>query len=307
MKYSIDRSKHHFSFSSKTTPVVEINSGDEVVFKTLDAHNCTVPEEGQDVNFPDLDLREANPITGPVEIRQAESGDILKVSICRIKLDTRGFVPARKEMGSIQGLVPENLARNLKIRDDLLYFSDEIKIPINPMIGTIGVAPKDKDMPSVSPGEHGGNMDNNDIRAGSIVYFPVFVKGALLSIGDVHASMGDGEVTSGGVDINSEVTVKIELIKGMKINRPIIETDDHFVVTSNAPDFYQANRIATLEMIDLLMKGLGVTKIKAYWLISICGDLKVSQACDCPLDLTLRLSFPKNKKLLKWKNIFGKT
>jgi len=303
MKYLIKSDDYSFSFNKSKAPLAEIESGDVVVFETIDAHNKTVPG-GKDVTFPDLDLSASNPITGPITVKNSEPGDILKIKIKKIKLGSNGFVPARKKMGCIKGLVPKNTARNIPVKNNLLYFSEKIIIPVRPMIGTIGVAPKEGEIFSVHPGIHGGNMDNNDVKVGSTLYLPVFVKGAFLSVGDVHAAMGDGELTSGGVDIDSEVTLKIELIKNREINYPVIETDDSFITTSNARDFYEANRLATLEMINLLKKGLGVSEIEAYWLISMYGDLKISQAASCPVDLTLRLSFPKLKGFLVWNKIF---
>ncbi len=297
MLHIIDRDKYNFLFSESIKPVLMAGAGDEIIFQTRDAHNGTVPD-GADVVFPDVELKDCNPVTGPVYIKNARPGDILIVEVKEIILNPRGFVPSGKEIGIIHGLATGNLARNLKVENGLIDFSEEIKIPIRPMIGTIGVAPAGEEIFSSHIGVHGGNMDNNDVKEGSKIYFPVFVEGALLSMGDVHASMGDGELTSGGVDICSEVLVQIDLIKDKKINRPVIETGSSIIVTSNAVDFYEANKLATLEMINLLMGLLEINKIEAYWLISICGDLKISQAFDCEIGLSLRLSFPKIGRLL---------
>ena len=305
MRHIVNRNKYNFVFSKSITPVLEVKNGDEITFYTKDALNGTVPH-GEDVVLPDIDLKKANPITGPIYIKDAKPGDVLLVKIKEIKVNSLGYVVSNKSMGVVKGLVSKNLARNMKIENGLIHFSKNIKIPISPMIGTIGVAPLEGEIFSVYVGVHGGNMDNNDIKVGSIIYFPVFVKGALLSVGDVHASMGDGELTSGGVDTCAEVILEVGLIKDKKINRPIIETESSFVVTSNALDFYEANRLATLEMINLLKKSLNIKTVEAYYLVSICGDLKISQASDCPIGLTLRLAFPKNKMLLDRKKIFSK-
>lgn len=303
MKYILDRDKYNFKFSKNIEPVLTVNSKDTVVFKTRDAHNQTVPK-GREVIFPNIDLKEANPINGPVYINNATMGDILAVKIKKIELGQKGFVPARNNMGSVKGITSENLARNMEIVDDFIIFSEKIKMPIRPMVGTIGVAPFDEDVYSAFVGMHGGNMDNNDIREGSIIYFPVFANGALLSVGDVHASMGDGELTSGGMDIQAEVHIGIELIKDKQLSSPLIETKDSFIVTGYDMDFYKANESATKEMIKLLKRTLNITNVEAFWLISICGDLKISQACDCPVGLTLRLAFPKISQLLSRENIF---
>ena len=303
MKYILDRDKYNFKFSKNIEPVLTVSSKDTVVFKTRDAHNQTVPK-GRDVIFPNIDLKEANPINGPVYVNNAVPGDILAVKIKKIELSQKGFVPARNNMGSVKAVTSENLARNMEIVDDFIIFSEKIKIPIRPMVGTIGVAPFSDDVYSAFVGVHGGNMDNNDIRKGSIIYFPVFVNGALLSVGDVHASMGDGELTSGGMDTQAEVHAEIELIKGKSLSSPLIETKDSFIVTSYDIDFYKANESATNEMIKLLKRAFSITNVEAFWLISLCGDLKISQACDCPVGLTLRLAFPKISQLLSRENIF---
>ena len=297
MPHIIDRDKYNFLFSKSIKPVLVAGAGDEIIFQTRDAHNGTVPD-GVDVVFPDLELKDCNPVTGPVYVKNACPGDTLVVEVKDITLDPQGFVPSRKEMGIIHGLATGNLARNLKIENGLIDFSEEIKIPIRPMIGTIGVAPASEEIFSSRIGVHGGNMDNNDVKKGSKIYFPVFAEGALLSMGDVHASMGDGELTSGGIDICGEVLVQIDLIKDKRINRPLIETDSSVIVTGNAIDFYEANKLVTLEMINLLTGLLEINKIEAYWLISICGDLKISQAFNCEIGLSLRLSFPKIGRLM---------
>ncbi len=296
MKHIINKDKYNFLFSKSIEPAAFANAKDDVVFHTRDAHNETVPS-GRDVVFPDMELKDCNPVTGPVFIKNAMPGDILAVEIKKIKLAPQGFVPSRKDMGIIHGIPPGNLARNLNISNNLIDFSEEIKIPVRSMVGTIGVAPPADAIYSSMIGVHGGNMDNNDVRAGSIVYFPVFAEGALLSMGDVHASMGDGELTSGGIDIGAEVSVAVDIIKNKTIKRPLIETDDFIIVTSNAMDFYEANRIAVREMMDLLCKIYEISKVEAYWLISICGDLKISQAFDCEIGLSLRLSIPKLGRL----------
>ncbi len=302
MRHSITSDHYNFLFSSDTKPVLAVDSGDEIVFHTRDAHNQTVPD-GLDVQFPDIDLKDCNPVTGPVYVRDAEPTDILLVTIKEIKLDSKGFVPSRQDMGILKNMVSGNLARNIAVKDGIIHFSEEIKIPVRPMIGTIGVAPQ-KEIFSSCIGDHGGNMDNNDVKAGAKLYFPVFTKGALLSLGDVHASMGDGELTSGGIDINSEVLVQVTLIKDKQIARPVIETEDAVITTSSAIDFYEANKTVTLEMIDLLTRVLEIKPLEAYWLISITGDLKISQAFNAPIGLSLRLSFPKIGKLQNMDGIF---
>jgi len=303
MVTKLTREKINFTFSKTLRPIAAVKLGEKVIFETQDALCGTAPK-GRNEIFPDPDLSRVNPVTGPVEIKGANQGDTLVVKVEDIKLANYGSIQAFRNMGPIPGLINENRTRTIEIKDGLASFNDTIKLPINPMIGTIGVAPAEGEIPAAYPGPHGGNMDNNEVRPGAIVYFPIFVDGALFALGDVHATMGDGELPGAGIDICADVTVTFDILKGKRIERPIIETEKAYSVTSNASTFHEASRIATEEMIKLLQKGLGVDRLEAFWLIGAAGNLMISQACNGPIDITLRLVFPKLKQQLKWKNIF---
>lgn len=298
-----------FEFKKEQISEISINSGDEVIFHTKDAHNGTVPEGevGSNVVFPDLDLKTANPVTGPVFVKDAKAGDVLKITVLDIKLAEKGYVVARPNWGTIYNIVKENTARIVGIRNNILIFSEKIQIPIRPMIGALGVFPEHGIGYSALPGTYGGNIDQNDIKVGSVVYFPVFVDGAGFGLGDVHASMGDGELSSGAVDICAEIKVKIEVFKRKyDIKRPIIETENEIIVTGNAPEFHDAKKIVVREMINLLMYGLDISEIDAYLLITLVGDIRIGQVCDSGeglIDNTLRLAFPKYHNFLNWNKL----
>lgn len=299
----VTRGQVHFSFSKGVEPVARVMPGEEVILETQDALCGTAPR-GRNEIFPDPDLLRVNPVTGPLEIERVGVGDTLVVKIENIELASYGSIQAFRDIGPIPGLVDENRTRTIGIKEGFSVFDNNIRLPIKPMVGTIGVAPAEGEIPSVHPGPHGGNMDNNEIRPGAKIYFPVFVDGALFSLGDVHANMGDGELPGAGVDICADVTVTFDILKGKHIKRPIIETEKAYVVTSNAPNFNEASRIATEEMIRLLQAGLGVDPLEAFWLIGAAGNLVTCQACNGPIDLTLRLDFPKLEGQLEWKDIF---
>jgi amidase len=161
------------------------------------------------------------------------------------------------------------------------------------MVGVIGVAPAGEAVHTFYPGPHGGNMDCNLIKEGSKVYLPVSVPGALLSIGDVHASMGDGELTGGGIDISAEVAVRVDLLKGRSWKRPWVETKDSWATCSNAPDLAEAIRIATSDMATFLADKLGITREEAFILIGTRGDVKVGQAAQLKMDVTVCLEMLK--------------
>jgi len=122
---------------------------------------------------------------------------------------------------------------------------------------------------------------------------PVFVDGALVYIGDVHARMGDAEATGTGVEICAQVKVRVDLAKDVRINYPYIETDEFLITTGTGGEFYKAARIAVDEMIKRLVELKGISQEEAYMLISIAGDVRLNQACNSPIDISVRVEFPK--------------
>jgi amidase len=253
-------------------------------------------------------MKRANPVTGPVFIRGAKQGQVLRVTIIDIKLAEKGYVVARPLWGTFHNLVVRNTARIVGVQDGMITFSDTLTFPVRPMIGALGVIPAAGIGSSALPGAYGGNMDHNDIRAGSTVHFPIFVDGAGFGLGDVHASMGDGELSSGAIDICAEVRVRLEVAERKHdLRSPIIENEKEFIVTSNAPTFEDAKKMAVREMMDLLQYGLEVSETEAYLLVTLAGDLRIGQVCDSGegiIDNTLRLAFPKYAGSLHWKSLF---
>jgi amidase len=182
----------------------------------------------------------------------------------------------------------------LDIVDGMVVFKDHLRFPVRPMVGVIGTAPAGEGVGTDRPGPHGGNMDHNDIRVGARVHLPVFVPGALLGIGDVHASMGDGEISITALEVCGEVTVRVDLVKGEDIARPWIEFPDCWIATGDGPLISDAIRVACEEMVRLLRRHLGLSVDDAYLLLSIRGDVKVSQCADpSVLPATARVVMPR--------------
>src|SRR5436305_1894668 len=152
--------------------------------------------------------------------------------------------------------------------------------PARPMVGVIGTAPAGGEVLTAVPGPQGSNLDCNLVRAGARVHLPVHVEGALLALGDVHASMGDAEVSGTGVEINAEVTARVDLLPGAAHERPWIEVDGLVAATASAPTLEAAVSLATDGLLTLLVERLGVTRTEAFLLISAYGDVRIGQACD---------------------------
>jgi len=274
----IRRDQIVYSMDKRHPPVATIDPGTELCFETWDARTGTIQREDQLLIAPHP--KGPNPATGPVAIRGAEPGDTLVVEILDIRLDARGFTGIRPQQGVLGHLIRQYRTRILEIRDGMVVFNDRIRFPVRPMVGVIGTAPDAEGVGNLSPGRHGGNMDHNDVRVGARVHLPVFVPGGLLAVGDIHASMGDGEVSITALEICGEVTVRVDLLKGEGIRRPWIEFPDCWIATGDGPELAGAVRVACEEMVGLLQRHLGLSAEDAYMLLSIRGDVKVSQCAE---------------------------
>jgi len=292
MTHRISKAHIVYSFDRTHPAVLEIDPGDTVVMETYDARTGTVRTEQDLLDRPHP--KGANPATGPIFVRGAAPEDSLAVEILKVELADRGFIGAKVGQGVLGHRVAEYVTKIVPVRDGQILFSDTIRFPARPMVGVIGTAPAGAPVDTGRPGPHGGNMDNNDVRAGATVYLPVNVPGALFGLGDVHASMGDGEISITGIEICAEVTVRIHLIKGERVSRPWIETSDSWISTSDADDLRTAVRIACEEMAELLDRKLDLSLTDAFMLISARGDVRISQACEpSGIPVTARVVMPK--------------
>jgi amidase len=161
------------------------------------------------------------------------------------------------------------------------------------MIGVMATAPAGDPIGTAYCGRHGGNMDNNMIRIGTRVHLPVRVPGAGFYVGDVHASMGDGEVCGTGVEIGARVHLRLTLEKGKARDWPWMETQDLLIQAASAKTYEEASEIAVREMMGLLGERLGLSPPDAFMLVSAIGDVRVNQACRSPIDVSVRVEVPK--------------
>lgn len=293
-------SKHVvFCFDCRDSPVVTIEPPENLLVETLDTR-CGELRTEQDVfrTTPDFSslIPKSNPATGPIEVKGAQPGDAVVVRIEDILLDKRGFVLIKPNCGIIDDMVSDPVAKILPVEDGYVHFSHGIRLQIRPMVGVMGTAPQHGTPATEKVGKWGGNIDNKRITKGAQVFLPVFVDGALLYMGDVHARMGDAEATGTGVEIGAKVRVRIDLVKNAHINYPYIETDELMVTMGTGSGFYKAARIAVEEMISRLVEREGISHQEAYMLISIAGDVRLNQACNSPMvDFSVRVEFPKKE------------
>jgi acetamidase/formamidase len=226
-----------------------------------------------------------HPMTGPIYIDGAQPGDTLEVRIVAIEFLHNFGVNAFSPGG---GVLPDDFPyASLKMfrwaaGADRVEFGPGITLPLAPFFGSIGVAPPPLvgRISSRPPGWHGGNLDNKDLIAGTILYLPVHVPGALLSIGDGHARQGDGEVTGTALETSLRGTVELRVLKGQKLRWPRAETPTHFIAMGLNEDLDEATRLAVREMVDFLVAEKKMSRDDAYMLCSLAADLHVTQAVD---------------------------
>ncbi len=235
-------------------------------------------------------------LTGPVYVEGAEPGDVLEVKILAIDLaidygynGCSGFVPANCDRSVKQKIF------QLNKKTMTAEFMPGIVIPLKPFFGSVGVAPSPElgRVSSNPPGKHAGNLDNKELVAGSTLYIPVFVPGALFEVGDGHAAQGDGEVDQTAIETSLRGRIQLTVRKGMKLTWPRAETATDFISMATDPDLTKATTMAIQEMIDFLVANKGLTKHQAYQLVSIAGNVAVTQLVDKP-NLGVHVKLPKN-------------
>lgn len=267
-----------FAMSADNLPAEHIKSGETVTFVTKDCFNNQFEDENAVLESLDWDA--INPATGPVYVENAMPGDVLKIMIEDIRVADCGTMAAIPDNGVLGAYVGSGTLKRIPVRDNTACFNDQIRIPCEPMIGVIGVAPKTGVIPCGEPGSHGGNMDNTRIRAGAVLYLPVFHEGALLAIGDVHACMGDGEIMVSGLEIPAQVTVNVEVLKGISISNPMLEDEEACYTIASDTDIEQAVLTVTKTMAEIVMEQLGMTFEEAGMLLSAAGNLQFCQVVD---------------------------
>jgi acetamidase/formamidase len=235
-------------------------------------------------------------LTGPVYVEGAEPGDVLEVKVLSIDL------PLDYGYNGCNGFLPENCDRSVQSRILTLdrktmtaEYAPGIVIPLKPFFGSMGVAPAPElgRVSSNPPSRHAGNLDNRELVAGSTLYIPVFVRGALFEVGDGHAAQGDGEVDQTAIETSLRGRIQLTVRKDMKLTWPRAETATDYISMGADPDLAVATKIAIQEMIDFLAETKKLTKHQAYQVVSIAGHVAMTQLVDKP-NLGVHVRLPKS-------------
>ena len=290
MTTTISRERVFFAFSPHLKAIAEIEQGEEVLLQT---HDCF---EGQIQLTSDLvdalDWSHVNPATGPLYIKGAKPGDVLRIDLLEIQVGEQSSMVTIPGEGALGDMITEMETAILKREGDEVVFKGRIRVPTRPMIGVIGVAPTVDEVPTGTPGPHGGNMDCTLISAGNSVYFTVGVEGALFGAGDLHAAMGDGEIVVCGAETPGAVRFTAKVVDMNGLPTPFVETKDLVATIFSAPTVDEAVSGAIHRMAQFLTEIARLPLNDAGMLMSLVGQLKFCQVVD-PLK-TVRFEFPKS-------------
>src|SRR6056297_3522557 len=285
----IKRDKYILEMSKTHTPVEKIKSGESIIFECLDCYGNQITKENQ--NFDEIDWSFNNPSTGPLYIEGAEAGDIVKIEILDIRVEDKGVMTSRPGAGALSKKWNKLECSIIPIENNKAVFNDKISIGLNPMIGVIGLAPKEESIRNTTPDYHGGNMDCKRITKGATLYLKSNVDGGLLSMGDIHGVMGDGEVSISGLEMNGEVEVRVTVLKDYKIPTPSVLSEDLFMTIYSAKTLGEAAVKATDSMFEFLVENIDISRKEAGNLLSLIGNLRINQIVD-PL-MTVRMELEK--------------
>ena len=292
----ISKEKVIFSFSSKHEPVERVKPSELVLLETEDALGGQIKDEK--VSLETLDWSKVDGATGPIYVDGAEPNDTLVVEILDIKIADKGVIVVVPGYGALGDEKFKGKVKIVTLKDGFAIFDEKTRVRLNPMIGTIGVAPPSgEEIPTSTPGKHGGNMDVKDIVTGTKLYLPVFTEGALFAAGDLHAVQADGELCVSSVEVAGQILLRFGVIKGKAPRWPILETVDSYMIIVAAENLDEAAKMASKEALEALMKEHGWSFEEAYMFASLAVDLKINQVVDPKKGV--RASIPREYMSLK--------
>ena len=285
----LDDEKVFYAFDKTLEPAMVVPSGTTVRVRTKDCFGNQIQKPEDELDGIDWD--HTNPATGPIFVEGAVPGGALKVSVGAIEFDNKSVSCTGENEGVCGDRFNAWSTQVCEIDGDELVWDERLRIPLRPMIGVIGVAPEGDPINCSTPGSHGGNMDNTAITAGATLYFPVFADGALFGCGDMHAVMGDGEISVSGAEAAGWATVTLTAMPELKLVDPLIENATHFGVIASAETLDAAADRAVHEMVDLICDRTAEDPDKVVMLLSLVGDVQVCQMVDP--EKTIRFMVPK--------------
>ncbi len=294
-EYTLDPAKIHTKWDNSLPPAIEIEPGDTVHCQTEEVSAGQITNGAPVSVLSALDFDRLYPLAGPIYVKGAQPGDILEVDILGLTPGTWGWAALLPGLGLLAEDFPDPYIRYFDLtQGDTTPLRDDIRIPIVPFCGTMGVAPDEPGRLDVLPPTKGaGNIDTRHLTAGTKLYLPVFVPGALFSAGDAHAAQGDGEVCVTGIECPMSFSLRFNVVKGRSLPawryqfvtppgplQPRSDAAGYFVNSALGPDLMTNAKNAVRGTIGWLVNEHGLTPEDAYVLCSLAGDLRVSEIVD---------------------------
>lgn len=286
-EHTLRADRTHARFSAAIEPVLRVASGAVIEARTQEASAGQLTPSSTAADVADLSFDPIHPLTGPVYVEGADPGDVLVVKLHEVEVGDWGWSAVVPGFGFLQDRFDEEFLKTYRFEEDAdtVDFGHGFRIPLRPFPGVVGVAPDtDSLLSTVPPRVNGGNLDDRDIVEGTTLFFPVFVEGALFSIGDGHAAQGDGEIA--GTAIEAPLRVKYQVWVVDRPEHPVPETqylnDDVYAVTAFGETIDEATRKAAGYMVDYLQQVHGVPGAEAYLLASTAAHLKIAEVVDVP-------------------------
>lgn len=294
--YTIHGRHHHFGWDNSFQPAEAVAPGSTLKFECLDSGAGHYHRGSTVADVSTMDFSKVNPVTGPIFVDGAKPGDVLKITIHQFEPSGFGWTANIPGFGLLADDFKEPALALWNYNPTTLepaLFGEHARAPLKPFAGTIGVAPAEKGLHSVVPPRRvGGNLDIRDLAAGTTLYLPIEVEGALFSIGDTHAAQGDGEVCGTAIESAMNVALTLDLIKDTPLKMPRfttpgpvtrhLDTKGYEVTTGIGSDLWEGAKAALSNMIDLLCQTQNLNPVDAYMLCSACGDLRISEIVDQP-------------------------
>jgi len=285
----------NYVWDNNIEPVLEVDSGEVVEFTVRDASDEQIQANSTSEDVAKLDFEHVNPVSGPVYVKDARPGDVLAIEILEFKPRDWGWTALIPGFGLLADEFPEPWLRISRVEAERrkVVFAEGIELPYEPFPGTIGVAPAEPGPHSiVPPSRWGGNMDTKHLRAGTTLYLPVGVEGALFSVGDTHSAQGDGEVCGTAIETAMEVSLRLSVRRDFRIDAPHYrvppgalpraEGTGYHVSTGVVPDLMEATRGAVRATMEQLVDRHGLSREEAYALCSVAVDLRIHEVVDAP-------------------------
>lgn len=293
-EHQLDAAHVHYAWDNALPPRLAVKPGDTVVFDTRDAADGYYTPRSTAADVMARGPFRGHPLTGPVWVEGARPGDVLVVDILDVQpAEAFGWTAIRPGRGLLPETdFPEPFLQIWDLSDGrhARMVGRNIAVPMAAFPGVMGTALDEPGAHStMPPRKNGGNMDVKQLTAGATLFLPVWVDGALLSVGDAHAAQGDGEVCVTAVEMSARLTLRLGLARDAALPEPRLRTrtaprpaETYFVTTAHGPDLFASAQQATRYMIDHLVRERGLSRAEAYVLASVTVDLKISEIVDAP-------------------------